>query len=64
VEKVVDLVDLMLVVVMVELNLVHLEVVMDQKTLVVEEDLLRVGDIMAVLVSLLLHILLDKYLKT
>jgi|TARA_A100001015_G_scaffold253894_1_gene294362 hypothetical protein len=64
VEKVVDLVDLMLVVVMVELNLVHLEVVMDQKTLVVEEDLLRVGDIMAVLVSLLSHILLDKYLKT
>jgi hypothetical protein len=51
-------------VVMVELNLVHLEVVMDQKTLVVEEDLLRVGDIMAVLVSLLSHILLDKYLKT
>jgi hypothetical protein len=57
-------VDLMLVVVMVELNLVHLEVVMDQKTLVVEEDLLRVGDIMAVLASSSSHIPLDKYLKT
>ena len=64
VEKVVDLVDLMPVVEMVELILVHLEVVMAQKTPEAVVVLPRVRDIMAVLELSSSHIPSDKYLKT